>query len=439
MSATACCHLSSSNEDTKPNPEGVYKTRGYSDVCALKTDTLTFVVEQAAKELQLREADANRKSQLEKDVTEARKLAARRQRDLEGATKALAEWRGKWAAALSDLGLAEDTAAAAVDAQIDIIDQMRETAGRINSLLYDRIGKIQRDVADFENVVDELLTAVAPDLADMSVDDAVATLETRLHDAERVQDLLEKQDEHVAGLREQIETLEGQQRELAASVFHLKQTAGVDNNHNLKAAVEQSDKQRALQTERHEVIEKLQQDGDGKSVEALEVECEGLAIDEVTAKEGSQDAELEDLRAQQAEAGNVLAQTRQAFQAIGGDDAAAQAAATREEALTEMGEVAERYIQVKTSAILLQWAIDRYRREMQAPLLKRAGELFQIITGGSFASLRVVFDDQDNAHLTGIRSDNSIVPVSGMSTDLPLIFHPVRTGVWTLFTPIGAG
>ena len=24
-------------------------------------------------------------------------------------------------------------------------------------------------------------------------------------------------------------------------------------------------------------------------------------------------------------------------------------------------------------------------------------------------------------------------------SDLPLIFHPVRTGVWTLFTPIGAG
>ena len=81
-----------------------------------------------------------------------------------------------------------------------------------------------------------------------------------------------------------------------------------------------------------------------------------------------------------------------------------------------MREVAERYVRVKTSATLLRWAIERYRREKQAPLLKRAGKLFKIITGGSFARLQVAFDDQDNVHLTGIRPGGGIVPVSGMST-----------------------
>lgn len=122
------------------------------------------------------------------------------------------------------------------------------------------------------------------------------------------------------------------------------------------------------------------------------------------------------MRKQLGEAGDVRSQARQAYQAIGGDDAAAQAGAAREEALTEMGEVAERYVRVKTSAILLRWAIDRYRREKQAPLLKRAGQLFQVMTAGSFTILRVDFDDQDNAHLTGVRPDESVVPVSGMST-----------------------
>jgi uncharacterized protein YhaN len=81
-----------------------------------------------------------------------------------------------------------------------------------------------------------------------------------------------------------------------------------------------------------------------------------------------------------------------------------------------MREAAERYIRVKTSAMLLQWAIDRYRREKQGPLLKRAGELFKTITGSSFSNLQVAFDDQDKAHLTGVRADSSIVPISGMST-----------------------
>lgn len=385
-------------------------------VGTLEKDGLTIVIERAAEELRVREAEADKKSQLEDDVAEAGKLAARRQRDLEAAKKALAEWQEKWADALGDLGLAAETAAEAVDAQIGIIDQMRETAGRINSLRHDRIEKIQRDVLDFEKVVGELVDIVAPDLADKAPDDAVAMLETRLNESERVQGLREKQDEDVEGLKEQIKTLEGQRRELAASISHLKQTAGVDDNDMLKAAIVRSDNQRALREEGQEIIEKLQQDGDGKTVEELEAECEGLAIDDVTAQEESLQAELEDLRKQQGEAGDVRSQARQAYQAIGGDDAAAQAAAAKEEALTEMREVAERYVRVKTSAMLLQWAIDRYRREKQAPLLKRAGELFQIMTGGSFSSLRVDFDDQDNAHLKGVRPDKSVVPVSGMST-----------------------
>ncbi|MBC6441305.1 MAG: AAA family ATPase [Rhodospirillales bacterium] len=386
------------------------------DVVTLESDGLTIVVERAAEELRLREAKAERKSQLEKDVAEASKLVARRQRDLETAKKARAEWRDKWTAALDDFGLAADTAAEAVDAQIGIIDQMREAVGRISSLRHDRIEKIQRDLADFENVASQLVRVVAPDLSDKAADDAVAALKTRLNEAERIQGLRENQDEAVEDLKEQIKTLEGQRREWAASITHLMQTAGVDNNDKLKAAIERSDKQRELQEERDEIIGKLQQDGDGKTDDELETECDGLAIDDVAAREESLQAELEDLRKQQGEAGDVRSQARQAYQAIGGDDAAAQAGAARAEALAEMGEVAERYVRVKTSAILLQWAIDRYRREKQAPLLKRAGQLFQVMTAGSFTSLRVDFDDQDNAHLTGVRPDEKVVPVSGMST-----------------------
>ncbi|MBC8790516.1 MAG: DNA double-strand break repair Rad50 ATPase [Tagaea sp. CACIAM 22H2] len=387
-----------------------------ADVSALELDGLPIVVERVAEELRLHEAEADRKSQLEKDIVEAGKLVAHRQRNFEAATNALAEWQNKWTAALGDLGLAIDTAADAVDTQIGILDQMRETASRINSLRHDRIEKIQRDIADFGEVVGELLAVVAPDLADKVPDDAVAALETRLNEAERLRSLREKQDENVEALRKQIETIEGQQWESAASISHLRQVAGADNNEMLKVAIERSDNRRALWGEQQKIIEKLQQDGDGKTVDELEVECEGLAIDGVVVQEESLQAELEDLRKQLGEAGENRSRARQAYQAIGGGDAAAQAAAAKEEALTEMGEVAERYVRVKTSAILLQWAIDRYRREKQAPLLKRAGELFQIMTGGSFTSLRVAFDDQDNAQLTGVRPDDSVVPVFGMST-----------------------
>ena len=61
-------------------------------------------------------------------------------------------------------------------------------------------------------------------------------------------------------------------------------------------------------------------------------------------------------------------------------------------------------------------AIDRYRREKQAPLLKRTGQLFSILIGQSFTELQLKLDQHDNAHLAGIRRSGGNVPVSGMST-----------------------
>ena len=60
--------------------------------------------------------------------------------------------------------------------------------------------------------------------------------------------------------------------------------------------------------------------------------------------------------------------------------------------------------------------IDRYRREKQAPLLKRAGELFATITADSFIDLRVDYDENDQARLIGLRPDGKIVDVPGMSS-----------------------
>ena len=81
-----------------------------------------------------------------------------------------------------------------------------------------------------------------------------------------------------------------------------------------------------------------------------------------------------------------------------------------------MQDAAERYVRVRTSAALLQWAIDRYRKEKQGPLLKRASELFRILTRNSFARLEVGFDAQDAMRLTGVRPDGEVVAVPGLSS-----------------------
>lgn len=386
------------------------------DVSVLENDGLNFIVERAREKQRLGEAEARMRAQLAEDVVGAAKESARREREFQEAQKDQDEWGTNWMYSLVELGLADSTAPELVGPQMDILDQMRGTADRIRSLQHERIDKIIRDIDDFKQAVSDLTRDLAADLQDQPAEDAVLELENRLHNSRQVQGLWERKNEEVEDLRVQIEDCENVRREQADSMSHLMTIAATHTCEALKEAIERSDRQRSNEDERRTIIRKLNQDGDGKSIEELAKECEGVAIDKVTAREVSIQADLDDLQMQRTNAAEERIRARDAFQAVGGEDSAARAGAEKQEALAELQKIAERYVRVRTAAILLRWAMDRYRREKQAPLLKRAGELFKIITGGSFLRFQVEYDTQDNAQLVGVRLDESIVPVSGMST-----------------------
>jgi uncharacterized protein YhaN len=63
---------------------------------------------------------------------------------------------------------------------------------------------------------------------------------------------------------------------------------------------------------------------------------------------------------------------------------------------------------------VLRKAVEQYRERNQGPVLERAGQLFSVLTRGSFASLRVEGVDGRGV-LVGTRQDGRAVEVSGMS------------------------
>lgn len=386
------------------------------DRTSLEDDILRVILERAADVQREHEAATQDKAQLGENVQDAEGDVERCERERDRAEKAWTEWQGQWSKALSDLQLAPDLVPDAVGAQIEVVDQMRDWAGRINQLRHDRIDKIIQDVADFDSVVAEIVQQVAADLLGKPADDAVLEIEKRLAEAQRVHGLQKSKKDEVDVLEKKIAVMKESRREAMESVNHLKEAAGVDAAEALMEAIKKSDALRLLRGKFAENLQTLEQEGDGLAVDALEKECAEIDVDHIAAREESIATELNSLRQQLTAAAEARSQAREAFQAIGGDDTAARAAATRQEAISEMREVAARYVRVRTSANLLQWAIDRYRREKQAPLLKRAGELFSTMTRGSFKDLRVGYDDQDHAHLTGLRPDGEVVRVPGMST-----------------------
>ena len=380
-----------------------------------ENDTLPVILERADSVRREHEQKAEGKARLDKSLQEAATHIGRRCRELARAKQAWSRWEEGWSAALTGLEIATGSNPDDVSARIDIIDQIREKVGRINDLRHQRIDKINRDITDFEAVVATIVSELADDLAGTATDDAVLEIEKRLEKAQHIRELQASKEKEVEEIENNVHALEEDRQKARDSVDHLKDAAGADTSGELMSAIEKSDALRALQSDLDTTLQTLEQEGDGLAIADLEAECDAIDIDQISAREETAAVELKTLRDRLTAVAETRSQTRDAFQAIGGDDAAARAEAIRQEALAEIRQVSERYVRVRASSMLLQWAIDRYRQEKQAPLLKRAGELFATITEGSFKDLRVAYDEKDQAQLTGLRPNGEVVRVVGMS------------------------
>ena len=386
------------------------------DRSALERDALSVVLERADGRRTELQAGTDAKTRLEEELREAVSEADRKRREQARAKQAWEQWREKWSEALNDLGFSASTNPDVVLARIDLIDRMRVKAAQIEELRLRRVGKIDRDIAEFKARVELVVGNLAPDLAGDDAENAVLEIERRLDEARDIR-------VRRAGKNEDIERIEGDIRdreqdlqEARKSVEHLLELAGVSGKDELDDAIGKSDDLRRLRSQLNETQRTLEQDGDGLSAGDLEVECADADIDRIAAQAETNSGELKALQDRLTTVAEARAQAREAFDAIGGDDMAASAEAARQEALAEIRDISERYVRLRTSATLLHWAIDRYRRERQTPLLKRAGELFSTITGNSFSELRVDYDQKDQAHLTGLRPDGQVVEVPGMSS-----------------------
>ena len=296
------------------------------DRTGLQDDCLRLVAARAEEETHLRKKAADDRSRLEQDVRNAANEARQREGDLEPARAKLEDWRREWDAAVGVLGLGREVEPNSVGALLDIIEKMRGTAGRIRDLQRDRIDKIDRDIADFDREVGGIVADLAPELVGRSSEDAVLELDARLKLAEDAQKALESGNAKIEELTEKIAKIENQRRQSAASITHLKELAGVGTDEALKRAIERSDRRRALERDRQDVVGRLEQDGDGKSSEELAAEAEGADMDEIAAREKTLNAKLADWQQQQLDAVEVRSRARGEFEAVDGGDAAAQAA-----------------------------------------------------------------------------------------------------------------
>lgn len=334
---------------------------------------------------------------------------------LQKAEDAWKKWQAKWNDALVTLGLPADTATEIALDQFDVIDTLRGLASNIEQLQNERIDKMERDITAFDRAVDTFVKAVATDLSGVEPGDAVVKLERRLAEAQQVKTQQQAADRTIAGLAEQASEMEENCAEADQIIGELQQVAGSQNLDQLREALGNARSVRDLSAEKAKLTADIVRDGDGHTLAELRAECAGISLNAVEIREDQLTSEMQELERQLEPATAARLDADRGLSAIGDGNDAAQAATEREEALTEMRNASERYVRARTAVVMLQQVIDRYQRERQDPLVKRAATLFAALTSGSFTGVRAEFDDEDHARLVGVRRDDSTVDVAGMS------------------------
>ena len=381
----------------------------------LNTLPLTSLIELALDERRRRDGESEARARLLAECEKARTELERRSAKLATAHEARSSWEESWDAAVAALGLDADRSPDSVEPKLEIIERAREVAGRIEAL-HGTVARIHQDIARFDDATGELARAIARDLEGVAAEEVALELERRLAEAVRVRNLRAAKDAGVKALEARIAEHREALARAARSLSRLMTAAGVESCTALEEAIDRSDRRRVLEAERTGTLAKLREDGDGFALEVLKAECAAVDLNEAAAKEREIQAELEALQHRLAEAAEERSRARDAFERLGGSDAAARAAADREDALADLRDIAARYVRTRGSALLLEWVIERYRRERQAPLLARAGALFETLTAGSFTGLGIEYDNRDRPGLVGVRPGGESVPVSGLSS-----------------------
>jgi uncharacterized protein YhaN len=378
-------------------------------------EKLTDLLERGQRLVDHLDRLASLRNQLREELTQRSGELPQAQAAARQTEEDLAGWRERWKGATERLGIGTEPSPAEAAAVLDSITTLFARLATAESHRL-RIAGIDRDAAEFARELHDFTGQTAPDLAEAGIGPATVELAARLQRASAAQ-------EKVETLRTQRERearkLEGAQADIAEAQGRLKifcREAGCHDIDGLARAEECSAQRRHLDEEIHRLEEKILQRSAGSPLEAFLAEAKAVEPDALAGQLDHLEHGAAERRAEKELLDQKIGAEQTLLHQMDGTAQAAEAAEQVQTLLAQVGADAEQYARIKLAAFVLREAIERYREKNQAPVLKQAGGLFAELTRGSFAGLRVDFNDKGEAVLFGIRpGGKSTVGVDAMS------------------------
>lgn len=290
--------------------------------------------------------------------------------------------------ALSAAGLAETLSADWARDAGRRIEDLRNKARTFNDFDEARINPMRRDIEKYEKQVRDLAARLTMPTtgAWQSILDALVTL-SELHvdrtraraDIEMRMDARQSElDEVTAQLKETDDLLRAHYASLGVMDF--------DGFSDLAKARAVWDLDAAARDEKRRTLTKAEE---GRSLEALRAEAEGVDADALTAELTSLNQEIEALDTSYSEALAALRMAENALNGVTPSDAAALAMTERDSAILAWNRALDDHLRCEIQQQLLDWAIGRFREDHQSPLVSAAERYMQILTCGAHSRLLV--------------------------------------------------
>jgi len=362
-------------------------------------------------------------TQLEADQrahTEASRVLGQKRQALSDLTQrraeldqALAAWRANWRPIAQALGLPDNADAASGALSLSIwtgLDAHRRDWRAADERILDMTASIET----FEAELAACVGRCAADLADLAPGEAMRAMAARLAASRSASaartDLRQRMTERASALEDTRKALAQAEDDLSG----LRAVAGVEDDLALREAIARSASHAELTrgiTDRERELRALD---DGMTLDQLAAEAEGVEPETLPAQIDAIDSRRKALAQENEDLASRLRDLETRLQAMEHGKDAAEAAQRMQNAAADAQEIAARYVRLRLSHALLRGAIDRVRREQQAPLLSAAGDLFALLTDGRYARLATEEED-DKVVVVAMRPDGTHCPADRLS------------------------
>jgi uncharacterized protein YhaN len=336
--------------------------------------------------------------------------------DLQLANKKIDKWQQEWLEVISSFGLPQNSAPSEVS---DIIDKLRLVFEKQKDAeeLQIRIQAIDEDAQSFQEQVSSLIESLSPENKDLPVEEAVMRLNSLLTENQANLTRYEEISEQIDKAKNEIQQSNSTIKIMTERLNALAKEAKCDQYSELGEAERNSEEYLRVRGEINGIEQSVIEAGEAESIAELKKEVEEIDIDELPAQIEELNEKIEDeLDPRRNDLAEAKGRKQKELELMDGSDRAAVLADESQSTLAAIRSHTERYVRAKLAGKVLRDEIERYRKENQGPLIERASESFALLTGDSFKTLRVDFNDKDEPVLVGLRQNEERVSIEGMSS-----------------------